>query len=261
MQVAEELLELALPVERASVPSARHAAGDFAASVGAERQDVELAVSEAVSNSVVHAYPDGMSCPDGTTGTITLRAELRGAALIVVVRDDGTGLRPDLQSKGIGLGLPLIARISDEYRIEDLPQGGAVVTMRFGTGQSTKSEPVAFTVDTGTLREGRVALVELAGDADLSAAPQLEAALGAPSPADFQGALVDMTRLRFMDSSGIRALLLADKRFAVEGLDWALALGEASAVRRILALSGLEDRLPLHGSREEALASLAESGN
>jgi anti-anti-sigma factor len=70
-----------------------------------------------------------------------------------------------------------------------------------------------------------------------------------------------MTRLRFMDSSGIRALLLADKRFAVEGLDWALALGEASAVRRILALSGLEDRLPLHGSREEALASLAESGN
>lgn len=255
MQVVDEPLELALPVERASVTSARHAAGDFAAGVGAERQDVELAVSEAVSNSVVHAYPDGMG------GTIMVRAELRGAALVVVVRDDGTGLRPDLQNRGIGLGLPLIARVSDEYRIEDLPEGGAVVTMRFGTEQGGGSGPVAFAVDTGTLKEGRVALIELAGDADLSAAPQLEAALGAPSPADFQGVLVDMTRLRFLDSSGIRALLLADRRFAVEGLGWALALGQTSAVQRTLALSGLKGRLPLHSSREEALAFLAEDGS
>jgi stage II sporulation protein AB (anti-sigma F factor) len=252
MQAVEEPLELALPVERASVPSARHAAGDFAAGVGAERQDVELAVSEAVSNSVVHGYPSGM------VGTITVRAEMRGAALIVVVRDDGTGLRPDLESKGIGLGLPLIARVSDEYRIEDLPVGGTVVTMRFGIEPGAESVPVAFAVDTGSLSDGRVALVDLAGEIDLSASPQLEAALGKPSLASFEGVLVDMTRLRFIDSSGIRALLVAGRRFALEGLGWALALGEASAVRRTLTLSGLEDRFPLHGSREEALASLAE---
>lgn len=255
MQVVDKPLELALPVERASVTSARHAAGDFAARVGAERQDVELAVSEAVSNSVVHAFPHD------TVGTITVRAELRGSALIVVVRDNGTGLRPDLRNKGFGLGLPLIACVSDEYRIEDRPEGGAVVTMRFGTEQGDASAPAGFAVETGTLGEGRVALVQLAGDIDLAAAPQVEAALDAPSPAGFEGVLVDMMSLRFMDSSGIRALLLAGKRFGAEGLGWALALGEASGVRRVLALSGLEDRLPLYVSREEALASLADGAN
>jgi anti-anti-sigma factor len=86
----------------------------------------------------------------------------------------------------------------------------------------------------------------------------VEAAVGKPSLAYFEGVLVDLSRLRFIDSSGIRALLVAGRRFALEGLGWALALGEASAVRRTLTLSGLEDRFPLHGSREEALASLAE---
>jgi anti-sigma regulatory factor (Ser/Thr protein kinase) len=147
------MIELTLAPEPASVTLARHAAGDFAARVGAERQDVELAVSEAVTNAVVHAYPDGVA------GAITLRAQLRGLALIVMVRDDGTGLRPDLENKGLGLGLPLIARVSDEYRIEDLPDGGAVVTMRFGAKQRRESKPAALAVDRGTRGNGYMTLV------------------------------------------------------------------------------------------------------
>jgi anti-sigma regulatory factor (Ser/Thr protein kinase) len=146
------MLELTLAAEPASVTLARHAVGGFAERVGAERQDVELAVSEAVTNSVVHAYPGGIA------GTIVVQAQLRGAALIVVVRDNGTGLRPDLKNKGMGLGLPLIARVSDEYRIEDLPDGGAVVTMRFRAKQSRGSMPAALT-GSGALKPGHLALV------------------------------------------------------------------------------------------------------
>lgn len=147
------MLEMTLAAEPASVTSARHAVGGFAARVGAERQDVELAVSEAVTNSVLHAYPDGVA------GTITVRADLRGTALIVVVRDDGTGLRPDLKNKGMGLGLPLIARVSDEYRIEDLPDGGAVVTMRFRAKQRSESEQAASAGDPRALRQSKMVLV------------------------------------------------------------------------------------------------------
>jgi serine/threonine-protein kinase RsbW/stage II sporulation protein AB (anti-sigma F factor) len=118
-------LELELPVDRASVAKARRAVGDFAESAGAVRSDVELATSEAVSNSVVHAYPDG------GPGTIRIRGELSDEALRVTISDDGSGLRPNLASKGLGLGLPLIARLSEDYRLEDGSNGGAVVTMSF----------------------------------------------------------------------------------------------------------------------------------
>ena len=112
----------------ASVGRARRAAGEFADEVGAIRQDVELAVSEAVTNSVIHGYPSG------PIGTIVLTAQTSGGDLVVVVTDDGTGLRPNIDSTGLGLGLPLIARVSEDYRIENASDGGAVITMTFTIG-------------------------------------------------------------------------------------------------------------------------------
>ena len=88
----------------------------------------ELAVSEAVTNSVMHAYPQGAA------GTIMVRAEVRNAGLEVTVADDGSGLRPNISGGGLGVGIPLIAQVSEEYRLEDGAAGGAVVTMLFSTG-------------------------------------------------------------------------------------------------------------------------------
>jgi serine/threonine-protein kinase RsbW len=118
-------IELELPASAASVSQARHSAGVFAGLAGAAREDVELAVSEAVTNSVVHAFPGAAS------GTIKVRAEIQGSRLAVTVSDDGTGMRPNLASRGLGIGIPLIGRLSDEYRVEDGPDGGAMVTMLF----------------------------------------------------------------------------------------------------------------------------------
>ena len=247
MHSPNEPLKLELPVERVSVTKARHAAGEFAAACGAARDDVELAVSEAVSNSVVHGYPGDAG------GTIRMRAEVRGPVLIIVVRDDGTGLRPDLENKGFGLGLPLIARVSEEYRIEDAPGGGAVVTMQFGLQKTAASEPSEFGIKTGTAAGG-VALVKLAGDLDLPASPQFETALSTAEIDTSRGVVIDMTGLGFLDSSGIRALLLACERFRQGGRGLALALEEGSRVRRVLALTGVEARMPLYGSLEEALS-------
>lgn len=131
MNAAEQLhepMELELPASAASVATARRSAGQFAQMAGASREDVELAVSEAVTNSVMHAYPDDAK------GTITVRAEVRRAGLEITVADDGTGLRPNISGGGLGVGIPLIAQVSEEYRLEDGAAGGAVVTMLFSTG-------------------------------------------------------------------------------------------------------------------------------
>ena len=120
-------VDLELPAGAGSVRTARKSVGDYAAEVGAERFDVELAVSEAVSNAVVHAYPEGGA------GTIRVRARAVGDSLEITVSDDGTGLRPNLNSPGLGLGIPLIAKLSEAYRLEDGPGGGAMVSMSFST--------------------------------------------------------------------------------------------------------------------------------
>lgn len=120
-----EPIELELPVRPTSVSRARRSAADFAERAGAKRSDVELAVSEAVTNCVVHAFPEAAD------GKIRLRAEISGSRVAITVSDDGTGMRPNLSSRGLGIGIPLIGRLCDEYRLEDGPNGGAVVTMLF----------------------------------------------------------------------------------------------------------------------------------
>jgi serine/threonine-protein kinase RsbW/stage II sporulation protein AB (anti-sigma F factor) len=118
-------LELQLPARAPSVTEARHAVAAYADRLGADEGAVALAVSEAVGNAVVHAYPEG------NPGTITVRALTESGFLVVSVADDGTGMRPNPQSTGLGLGLPLIGRLSAGLEIESTDGGGAVVRMRF----------------------------------------------------------------------------------------------------------------------------------
>jgi anti-sigma regulatory factor (Ser/Thr protein kinase) len=127
---ASEPLRLDLPVDSDSVAAARPWAGDYADRVGAPREDVELAISEAVTNCVVHAYPEA-----DPSGTITLRAEVSGSTLLLAVTDDGVGMRPNPNGTGLGFGLPLIASVTEQYGVEEATRGGSVVTMRFRRGE------------------------------------------------------------------------------------------------------------------------------
>ena len=108
-------------------------------------------------------------------------------------------------------------------------------------------------------REDTVVII-VAGQLDLSVVQELDAALADGAVDGARGVIVDMTELEFMDSSGLRALLLSADRFGTAGLPWAVALGKHSPVRRLLALSGVEDRLPLFTSRDEAVGSLSSGG-
>jgi two-component sensor histidine kinase len=89
-----------------------------------QADDIMLAVSEAVANAVLHAYPDR---DDGEVD-LTVRAE--HDHLVLEVCDSGVG--PNVRSRhaGLGLGLVVIDRVSHSATVEDA-HPGTHVTMRF----------------------------------------------------------------------------------------------------------------------------------
>jgi len=108
---------------------ARRAAAEYAANHGVDADAVELAVSETVTNAVVHAYRDDDR--GDSAGEIALRLRLNGDGIIVTVADAGDGIRPNPESPGLGYGLALVASLADEVAIARSDLGGTAVRMRF----------------------------------------------------------------------------------------------------------------------------------
>ena len=124
--VRDSDIRLTVPARPENVAVIRHvldALADALALPPALIDDVRLAVTEACTNVVVHAY-------DGE-GTIDVVVRPRGAALEVVVADEGRGLGPSPDTAGPGLGLPLIAALTDDLEIERNRQSGSRLVMRF----------------------------------------------------------------------------------------------------------------------------------
>jgi serine/threonine-protein kinase RsbW len=83
--------------------------------------DLKLALTEAVSNSVRHAYPDG-------SGFVSIAYEVSGRTLGIEVVDDGAGFDPQrpppLEGEELtegGLGIAIIRTIADEFEIQSQP--------------------------------------------------------------------------------------------------------------------------------------------
>lgn len=116
------------PAVADSVPRAREALSTFAQAAGAsgdQLDSIRLAVSEAATNVVVHAYDEDHA------GRIQLDAELSAGELWVLISDDGLGMRPQRQSPGLGFGLSLISQVCDDFEIAERSSGGLEVRMRF----------------------------------------------------------------------------------------------------------------------------------
>ena len=119
-------LELDLAAEPESPARVREALRKALAGVAVDIDAVELAVSEAVANVTVHAYRDGRP-PGPDPGRVRVSARIGGDEVWIVVSDDGVGMSPRPDSPGLGLGLPLIAQLSDGLEIEQRPTGSRMV--------------------------------------------------------------------------------------------------------------------------------------
>jgi anti-sigma regulatory factor (Ser/Thr protein kinase) len=127
--IAGGRLSLAWKAVPASVAEARRAVAEFAAASGVGSDTLaalRVAVSEAVTNAVVHAYLD-----EPEAGPVHVTAEREEDSMWVQVSDEGRGMLPRPDSPGIGLGLPLIARMTAGFELHEPDDGGTVLRMRF----------------------------------------------------------------------------------------------------------------------------------
>ncbi len=119
----------ALPAVPSAVAEMRRRAAAFAASTGAAddvTHAVALAVSETVTNAVIHAYAGQ------EPGLVSVRCRADDERLLIEVVDDGVGVAARADSPGIGQGLALVGAVAQSLEIEPRTDGtGTVVTMSF----------------------------------------------------------------------------------------------------------------------------------
>ncbi len=91
---------------------------------GAKLDAVKLAVSEAVTNVVLHAYPE-------TPGQVHVSARALETELWVFIDDDGRGHNSATPRPGLGWGLALITDACDEFTLLERAEGGTEARMCF----------------------------------------------------------------------------------------------------------------------------------
>ncbi len=124
--VRREWTATAAPLE---VRRLRHAVCDFALAAGmpaARSDDVALAVTEVVTNAIMHGLRHS-----GGEGVVRVAAEVSDGDVTVWVEDDGVGLVRRDDSPGAGYGLILTSQVAEELTFAEPPAGGTEVRMTF----------------------------------------------------------------------------------------------------------------------------------
>ena len=132
----ENQVTMEFPSRSTNEGFARTAAACFAAQLDPtleEINDIKTAVSEAVTNAIVHAYPD-------TLGKVSLKLRIKeGNMLEIVVKDWGVGI-PDVEQartplfttgneERSGMGFTIMESSMDILRVRSAPGKGTSVTM------------------------------------------------------------------------------------------------------------------------------------
>ena len=128
MPAPSDAFERTWPARAEHVAEARRAVVGYAIEAGAHPRalfGIELAVSEACTNAVVHGYVEGPA------ETFTVAVLHHGHDLRVTVRDRGRGMVPRPDSPGLGLGLPIITQMASRVEVRAPDDGGVEVCMTF----------------------------------------------------------------------------------------------------------------------------------
>ena len=129
-------IKLEFPSKSINEGYARSAIAAFAAQLDPtleELGDIRTAVSEAVTNAIVHAYPDAI-------GTIWMKARiLDGDKLEIMIRDKGRGIENLSQAmeplfttggeERSGMGFTIMESFTDKLKVRSAPGKGTTVTM------------------------------------------------------------------------------------------------------------------------------------
>jgi anti-sigma regulatory factor (Ser/Thr protein kinase) len=169
-----------LPAEPSAVSVLRRRVVEFASAAGGSgevTQAIALAVSEIVTNAVVHAYDHEHR------GQVHVHCHVEGERFIVEVADEGVGIASAHGSRGIGHGLAMVGALARRLDFAPSPDGrGTTVTMAFGPDPPTSAPPgvemlcalaletIADVSSVHVVHEGvlRRVAAEVAGDPELT---------------------------------------------------------------------------------------------
>jgi serine phosphatase RsbU (regulator of sigma subunit)/anti-sigma regulatory factor (Ser/Thr protein kinase)/ABC-type transporter Mla MlaB component len=249
-QLADPLppLRLQLPSEAGSVTVARSRLSAWLEEVGAaadDRDSLQLAVVEVVTNAIEHAYPPGHR------GVVELEAELCDDGYLECrVCDHGTWKEPGPAMADRGHGLMVAGQVVDDMVVSHPPPAagrptgarGTVVTLRLRLRRPAilASEASAraaahtpdrpFAVDVGA--DGSARHAGVCGPVDITTADRLARQLLSASRGGTLPLTVDLSSVTHLASAGVRALYQVREQFAVhcQGLTLIAAPGSPASI-------------------------------
>ena len=139
MRKSSNELMLEFPSHSSNESFARTAVACFAAQMDPtlnELEDIKTSVSEAVTNAIVHAYPD-------TLGKVQIKVRLcEGNVLEITVKDRGRGI-PDVEKarepmfttggeERSGMGFTIMESFMDKLTVKSVPGRGTTISMKKG---------------------------------------------------------------------------------------------------------------------------------
>jgi anti-sigma B factor antagonist len=128
---------------------------------------------------------------------------------------------------------------------------GAAPPPQLGASDQVSSTPFSVRIEESS---PGASIVALAGELDLSTIPRMEGPLF-EQIRQRPGVLVDLTKLSFIDSSGIGVLIQAFQES--DGTRMRFVIGAETQVERVFRIAGVSDALPVYMDRGEALATLS----
>lgn len=209
--------------------------------------EVELAVDEAATNIIQHAYPNG------TEGPMRIVCGREQNQFVVSLFDRGvpfdpkTVPAPDLtssidQREAGGLGIYLIGRMMDSVQFNHNPETG--------------ENELRMSKTVGTKLPNDVRIVPVQGRIDATAAPALATIVRNASENGGRRILLDMSGVTFLSSSGLRVMLMLARE--LKTVDGELRLCAMQApVAEVFTLTGFNQIFTTHRTKDEALAALA----
>ena len=207
---------------------------------------IEIAVLEAATNSVEHAYPDG-------GGTVRVEGQLDGQGRVCMSVIDRGRWRPAPADPGHrGRGLMMMRGCMDTVEIDDTPNGTALLLDRrlrrepvlspALVSASATPRPSTMSVTRTTEAEPRIAL---GGPIDLSTAVDLRRELWSASRGGALSLVVDLGSVTHLGSAGIQVLYDFVEDMIADGRSLRFVVPSTSPARHAIVLSDLDRIVPV----------------
>lgn len=205
--------------------------------------EVQLAVDEAATNIILHAYGE-----HNREGPLTILTHLNNDEFVVSLKDRGVPFDPnsvpdpDLTSpieerSAGGLGIFLMRTLMDRVEFNFDAEGYNVLTMA------------------KRLPEGNMRFVRLTGRIDAAAVANVQSTVRQAASAPTRHVVIDLSEVTFLSSSGLRILLLLARELGRQGADLRLC-SPRPHVAEVFHLTGFDQIFEMYPTREAAVESV-----